>query len=328
MESRFGHDFSRVRVHTDADAAQSARSIDARAYTSGGDIVFGSGEYAPHTFAGQTLLAHELAHVVQQDASTATPTTEIEPAHSHSEREADHAAASVMTGGPAPMIAGSSGVGRVQRSVLGDVLGAGLGAAAGAGIGFLLGGPIGAIVGGLLGGVAGLVAGDALSAEKRPLTSTERQEAEIVYGRSLDMDKVKIAEAPVMAVGDMARTPFDTIYFPPGTSKMGFADFMPWLIHELAHVWQYQHGVSVFEKLFWALHGAKAYDYGGEAGLQSALAQGKRFRDFNTEQQADICRDYYERRKKNKDVSAWQPFIDQMRGKDIGDFPMPTETVV
>lgn len=62
MEPRFGHDFSRVRVHTDAKAAESARVIGARAYTAGQDVVFGKGEYA----AGKSLLAHELTHVVQQ----------------------------------------------------------------------------------------------------------------------------------------------------------------------------------------------------------------------------------------------------------------------
>ncbi|WP_395822379.1 DUF4157 domain-containing protein [Archangium minus] len=66
MESRFGHDFSRVRVHTDVRAAESARSVHARAYTVGEHIVFGNGQYAPRSFSGRRLLAHELTHVVQQ----------------------------------------------------------------------------------------------------------------------------------------------------------------------------------------------------------------------------------------------------------------------
>jgi hypothetical protein len=66
MEPRFGRDFGAVRVHTDAQAAESARAIGARAFTSGRDVVFGAGEYAPHTRAGQKLIAHELTHVVQQ----------------------------------------------------------------------------------------------------------------------------------------------------------------------------------------------------------------------------------------------------------------------
>jgi hypothetical protein len=66
MERRFGYDFSRVRVHADAEAASAAHAVRARAYTSGRDIVFGSGEYAPETAEGKHLLAHELTHVVQQ----------------------------------------------------------------------------------------------------------------------------------------------------------------------------------------------------------------------------------------------------------------------
>jgi len=68
MEPRFGHDFSKVRVHTDAKAAESARAANALAYTVGRDVVFGPRQYAPNTNGGQRLLAHELTHVVQQQA--------------------------------------------------------------------------------------------------------------------------------------------------------------------------------------------------------------------------------------------------------------------
>lgn len=66
MESRFRHDFSNVRIHSDGRAATLARQIDARAFTIGPDIFFGSAEYAPASNAGRRLLAHELTHVVQQ----------------------------------------------------------------------------------------------------------------------------------------------------------------------------------------------------------------------------------------------------------------------
>ncbi len=68
MENRFGTDFSQVRVHTQGQAAASAGQINARAYTSGSHIVFGAGEYQPSTDGGKRLLAHELAHTVQQGA--------------------------------------------------------------------------------------------------------------------------------------------------------------------------------------------------------------------------------------------------------------------
>ncbi len=66
METRFGHDFSEVRVHSGTSAASSAMEINALAYTVGNNIVFGAGRFAPDTQQGQRLLAHELTHVVQQ----------------------------------------------------------------------------------------------------------------------------------------------------------------------------------------------------------------------------------------------------------------------
>jgi hypothetical protein len=70
MEPRFGHDFSRVRVHTDQTAADSARAVSALAYTVGRDVVFGAGRYAPGTAEGRHLLAHELVHVMQRRGSS------------------------------------------------------------------------------------------------------------------------------------------------------------------------------------------------------------------------------------------------------------------
>jgi len=66
FEPRFGRDFSRVRVHSDSTAAALARSVNARAFTLGTDIVFNTGSYVPGTAGGKRLLAHELTHVVQQ----------------------------------------------------------------------------------------------------------------------------------------------------------------------------------------------------------------------------------------------------------------------
>lgn len=69
FETRFGRDFSQVRVHTDTQAAEASRAENARAFTKGRDIVFANGQYSPGTPAGKKLLAHELAHVVQQTGS-------------------------------------------------------------------------------------------------------------------------------------------------------------------------------------------------------------------------------------------------------------------
>ena len=66
METRFGQDFGDVRVHTGADAHESAKSVNAQAYTVGSNIVFQRDKYDPSSAAGQHMLAHELTHVVQQ----------------------------------------------------------------------------------------------------------------------------------------------------------------------------------------------------------------------------------------------------------------------
>src|SRR5207302_1507091 len=69
MESAFGVDFSHVRIHTDASAAGLSEHLNARAFTIGQDVAFGPGEYQPGTLVGDSLIAHELAHVVQQEGA-------------------------------------------------------------------------------------------------------------------------------------------------------------------------------------------------------------------------------------------------------------------
>lgn len=106
MESRFGHDFSRVRVHTDARAAESARAVGALAYTVGRNMVFARGQYAPGSDAGRKLLAHELTHVRQQEGNTgaAHANLRVGEAGSGAEREADAVAERVVAGTQAPVI--------------------------------------------------------------------------------------------------------------------------------------------------------------------------------------------------------------------------------
>lgn len=67
FELRFGTDFSHVRKHTDARAASAAKSVNARAFTLGHNVVFAAGEYSSDSSAGKKLFAHELTHVVQQN---------------------------------------------------------------------------------------------------------------------------------------------------------------------------------------------------------------------------------------------------------------------
>jgi len=109
METRFGHDFSRVRVHTDDHAAESARMLEASAYTVGSHVAFGEGRFEPHTRGGQELIAHELAHVVQQSNTGAAMAGEplaMSAAGDPFERSASDAAHAMGAGHPIPALAG------------------------------------------------------------------------------------------------------------------------------------------------------------------------------------------------------------------------------
>jgi len=99
FEPRFGHDFSRVRVHTDAEATQSAQAMNALAYTVGRDVVFGAGRYVPESADGKRLLAHELAHVVQQaNAAAVQNQMQLRPTNDAQEAEADQVTSQLVEG--------------------------------------------------------------------------------------------------------------------------------------------------------------------------------------------------------------------------------------
>ena len=115
MEPRFGHDFSQVRVHTDARSAASAHAVGALAYTVGQDVVFGAGQYAPQSPAGRQLLAHELTHVAQQSgalpgapALQRVVATGDARSEAQDEAEADRVARAVVSGRAAPAIGASA----------------------------------------------------------------------------------------------------------------------------------------------------------------------------------------------------------------------------
>lgn len=118
MESRFGSDFGAVRVHDDSAAAASAREVDAHAYTVGQDIVLGDGQYQPHSDSGRHLLAHELAHTLQQQGLQRAGISNLAdqgPEYQRLEREADFAADSVMRGQPLASGVLSQGGPRLSR---------------------------------------------------------------------------------------------------------------------------------------------------------------------------------------------------------------------
>lgn len=114
MESRFGQDFGDVRVHTDDRAHQSAKSVNAHAYTVGSDIVFQRDTYDPSSDAGRHTLAHELTHVVQQrsgpvDGTDAGGGVKVSDPSDRFEREAVANADRVMS---APSVAAEPAVQR------------------------------------------------------------------------------------------------------------------------------------------------------------------------------------------------------------------------
>jgi hypothetical protein len=390
MEPRFGCDFSDVRIHTDSQAVNSARAVNALAYTVGRDVVFGSGKYAPNTRNGRRLLAHELTHTVQQQPWDSHRFLELDHPRSVAEHEAAHIADRVASEGEfmtplsamPPLGAGSTPP-LIQRELMayktehtdylptiGDsawvtyevsaadaarILAALQSLIAAGRVGvrdsgdrmffFSKGASFVEIASAF--GVAGFTKNLEMAAAliddhqaslysreritkmsglftmaigepraqvverqlQRSLTNKERSEASIVFGNSLNLDQITVAEDPILGSLGYARTLPSSVNFPPGS--FGEPGFMPWLIHELTHSWQYQHGISIFTTIFHALRAN--YDYGYEGGLKAAQAAGKGFTSFNTEQQGDILKDYYARLKHGWDVTTWLPFVHQVQ---------------
>jgi hypothetical protein len=155
----------------------------------------------------------------------------------------------------------------------------------------------------------------------RGLTPEEVAIARSVFGNELDTSQIKLTDdspAPPNAVAFP-----NNIKFPRGElNGPADLDHRAWLVHELTHIWQYQRGRTVLQLGLDAL--GHDYNYGGEQGLRDATAQGKRFGDFNYEEQGDILRHYYWKRERGEDLSAYQPFVDQVRfGTSDGVFPEP-----
>lgn len=162
MEKAFRHDFSGVVIHRDESAAQITQRHDAAALARGSHVYFGDGRYGPYPPASRAVLAHELAHVVQDDKSPGATVKELET-------EARQASVRVMAGQSADIKHGSHGkelaMTRAEHTAawsgLGTLGGAALGALGGLGIAAATGGRLGAgaLLGGVIGGIAGLVGG-------------------------------------------------------------------------------------------------------------------------------------------------------------------------
>jgi len=172
---------------------------------------------------------------------------------------------------------------------------------------------------------------------KRHLLPFERAEADLVFGTALDYERVIVVEDagwPDTIARLAARlrgspppshnavTLGNHIYFPvqlqtrTGSLDAPALNDMAWLVHELTHVWQYQHSgpVYIFQALWVQIKlGPQAYGYGWENGLRQAALDGCTLADFNREQQGEIARHFYFRTRQGQDVSAWLPFAAQFQ---------------
>jgi hypothetical protein len=230
MESALGHDFGRVRVHAEARAAKAAATVGAEAFTVGQHVVFGEGNWRPGTPSGERLLAHELVHVMQQAASTqGTGHLEVSQPDEAPEREAAAVTESVTaTGDRARPAVGLRCSLSIQRQ---------------------LGTPF-------AGHVRSPVVEEFLTQETEvmaglqgaPLKSGETKLARSVFGDSVDYSRVRLLRAPEVlwfkTVGNVIRVPSFFTVDPSATVPLHLSvDYMrQTFIHEMTHVWQYQHG--------------------------------------------------------------------------------------
>jgi hypothetical protein len=268
MEPLFGHDFSRVRIHADAEADRAAAAVDAQAYTVGTHIVFAAGRYVPHVAKGHTLLAHELAHTVQQGEQRPDQNVHIDDC---GDDAAARAATAVAHGQPVTDLGPRVGP-RIQRQAPYRAPGVNVRLPA---------------VEEAVRQVAEFETGS------RPLTEPERRLAERVFGRSIDYSRVRIVETSVLP----GTTVGNVIRMEPGFS-IRYASHAEVLIHELTHVWQYQHGgtgymsVALRTQIAASLRTGsrnEAYDYVPD--------RAKSFFDFTPEQQGLIVENLFAMRK-------------------------------
>src|SRR2546423_11909139 len=178
MEPHFNHDFSGVRVHTDVRAAQSAREVNALAYTVGQDVVFGAGQYAPGTERGSRLLAHELTHVVQQTASGGSAQAKaVSDPSDAAEIEADVTANRVMSGQPARVMQAPSATLHADR---GDTE---------TGLGILVGVLSAGVAGVIIAGVAGAFDPEKFSDDELVAYLTVLAKTRKIEGRTVSDNK-------------------------------------------------------------------------------------------------------------------------------------------
>ncbi|MDX1909690.1 MAG: DUF4157 domain-containing protein [Bacteroidia bacterium] len=334
MEQGIGADFSGVRIHTDTEAAHLNHEISAHAFTRGQDVYFNAGRYQPESTAGQRLLAHELTHVVQQGGGGKThdQVPDIQGGLWSSIKKAagkvwggvKKAGSAIVSGAKAAWKGISwfgkklwekfSGIGRrVYQWIT------------------LFPGRVGRLLKGLWQGlktfkpwtlswwkslgkadtwkgflkwvgyrlvemleIMGIgeiyeTVADFIKFNTRTLTSGEIATAKKVFGNTINYGLVRVDEGAVIgpAFSDRPYTSFHTI-----NSWGSMSNDV--LLHELTHVWQYEHAGAIYMPQ--AIHAqvwGDGYEYGGVAGLQQKKNAGQGLLSFNREQQAQIIQDFF-----------------------------------
>jgi hypothetical protein len=260
FEPRFGQEFSGVRVHSDSNANQLARSVNAKAFTRGNDIVFSGGEYSPESSTGKRLLGHELTHVVQQDSASINNHMPIQRTDIRS-----------------PVFEETvTQVSTIEASVHG-----------------------------------------------RPLGGRDIDLARSIFQNSIDYNRVRLIPTRLLewrTVGNTIRVPRDF--------SIRNADMAQTFIHEMTHVWQYQHNGTSYISTSLADQVIGAIQTGSRnAAYVYQIVPGKSFFEYRVEQQAFIVEKYFSflreqadphitpRRRSlvQREISLHQPLIDQMR---------------
>jgi hypothetical protein len=267
MESRFGYDFSSVRIHTDERAARSASSLNALAFTVGNDIVFAEGQYRPTTMEGRRLLGHELIHTIQQgftgrlvydDSRKMIHSTHIFASKSKTGNNTANHSIEHMPANDSDRMLQRQADDTPRVSIRSPVFEE------------------------FVTQVSSLLPG-------RPLTRSEEQLARSIFASSIDYSRVRLISTDILEY----RTVANTIRVPKNFT-IADSSMAQTLIHEMTHVWQYQHGgtsyisVSLATQITASIRGGSrnlAYDY--------QITSGMSFFDFLPEQQGLLVENYY-----------------------------------
>lgn len=340
LEERFQTDLSDVEAHVGTPQAQVGLVLSrAEAATEDRSVMFL--DPAPDL----ETVAHEVVHLEQGTAGTAHALSQRGQA---AEQEAEVLAADVAMGESVD-VHEQAPAGTAHRSLFGAILGGVLGAVGGAVAGFFTGGPLGAVLGGVVGAVGGFAVGDKLSTESRSLSSDEIAYAREIYAGSVDYGPITITRDSAISAG-APKTIGNTIHLKSTKPWNHFVgDTMELtnqgrecLIHEMCHVWQYQHGgYAYIGDSLWAQLKASigGGDRGGAYEWQDADAAGIPWEDWNPEQQAKAVEDYNIAFRAVQDAQArgtkpasedtdtltrLQPYIDKVRaGQGAPQFSAP-----